>query len=97
MEVPMNDGFRRSDEERLIAALNELDAARALTRKLQAQLGNAVSELARDGHSSEHLNSFEIVNGKLSEATTRYRRAVESFNAVCQNKVVSLGKTASVS
>jgi len=93
----MNAEFGRSSEERLIAALNELDAARALARKLHAQLGHAVSELARDGHSPEPLNRFEIVNGTLNEATTRYRRAVESFNAVCRNQIVPSGKAASTS
>ena len=93
----MDNGFGRSDEERLIAALNELDAARAVTRQLQAQLGNAVSALASEGHSPEHLNRFEIVKRTLNEATTRHRRAVESFNAVCPNPVGSLAKAASTS
>src|SRR5260370_37534133 len=49
LEPPMDVGFRRSDEGRLIATLHELDAAKAWIRKMQAELGNAVSALASNG------------------------------------------------
>jgi hypothetical protein len=80
----MDDRFRRSDEERLIATLNELDASKALTRKLQAELGNAVSEIAQSGRSTDCLYTFESVKRAMNEATLRYRRAIDSFNVVCQ-------------
>jgi hypothetical protein len=80
----MDDRFRRSDEQRLIATLNELDAAKALTRKLQAELGNAVSGIAQSGRSPDCLYTFESVKRAMNEATLRYRRAVDSFNVVCQ-------------
>jgi hypothetical protein len=82
----MDDRFRRSDEERLIATLNELDAAKALTRKLQADLGNAVSALARSGRSPDCLYTFETVKQTMNDATVRYRHAVESFNVFCQKR-----------
>jgi hypothetical protein len=80
------DGFRRSDEERLIATLNELDSARELTRKLQAELGNATSVLAHSGGSRGCLHAFETVKQALNEATERYLRAVDSFNVVCRKR-----------
>jgi hypothetical protein len=93
----MDDRFRRSDEARLIATLNELDAAKALTRKLQADLGNAVSALARSGRSPDRLCTFETVKQAMNEATVRYRRAVDSFNVFCQKRpetVVSMAHAA---
>jgi hypothetical protein len=82
----MDDRFRRSDEERLIATLNELDAAKAWLRKMQADLGNAVSALASSGRSPDCLNTFETVKQAMNEATVRYRRAVDSFNVFCQKR-----------
>ena len=80
----MDYRFRRPDEERLIATLNELDAAKALLRKLQAELGNAVSALTESGRSPDCLYTFETVKQAMNEATVRYRRAVDSFNVFCQ-------------
>jgi hypothetical protein len=82
----MDDRFRRSDEERLIATLNELDAAKALTRQLRAELGDGISAVARSGGSRDCLCAFETVKRVMNEATLRYRRAVDSFNVFCQKR-----------
>jgi hypothetical protein len=80
------DEFRRSDEERLIATLKELDAAKASMRKVQVELANAISALARRDRSPNCLYTFETVKQAMNEATVRYRRAVESFNVFCQQR-----------
>jgi len=82
----MDDRFRRSDEERLIATLTELDAAKASMRKVQVELASAVSALARSDCSPDCLYTFETVKQAMNEATVRYRRAVESFNVSCQKR-----------
>ena len=90
----MDDGFRRSEEERLISSLNELDAAKALTRKLHVELGDAVSALAHSGHSPNRLDTFETVNRAMNAATVRYRHAVESFNVFCHTRPEAAGGVA---
>jgi hypothetical protein len=82
----MDDAFRRSEEERFISSLNELDAAKALTRKLHVELGNAVSALACSGRSPDCLSTFENAKRTMNEATVRYRRAVDSFNVFCEKR-----------
>ena len=82
----MDDRFRRSDEERLIATLNVLDAAKASTRTLHVDLGEAVSALAHSGGSPDCLYTFETAKLVMNEATVRYRRAVDSFNVICQKR-----------
>jgi hypothetical protein len=91
----MDDRFRRSTEEQLVATLSELDAAKALMRKTQAELGNAVSALARSGRSPDCLYTLESVKRAMNEATVRYRRAVDLFNVFCQKRpeaVVSVAR-----
>ena len=82
----MDDRFRRSTEEQLVATLSELDAAKALMRKTQAELGNAVSALARSGRSPDCLSTFETAKRTMNDATVRYRRAVDSFNVFCEKR-----------
>ena len=90
----MDDRFRRSDEERLIATLNELDVSKALNRKLQAELGNAVWALAHGGRSPDCLYTFETAKRAMNEAVVRYRRAVDSFNVFCQERPESEARVA---
>lgn len=74
----------RRESDKLLAALKELDAAKALMRKSESDVGNAVSAIAAR-HSRASLNALETLNLATREAGERYRRAVESFNAACHN------------
>jgi len=77
----MYDGFRADD---LTAALRELDAAKALVRKRQAELGEAVREFSHSGCLQKPLRIFETKARKMNLATKRYLVAVRAFTAACQ-------------
>jgi hypothetical protein len=70
-----------SRADNLITVLRELDAAKALLRHLQAQLNVALPALPQNGDSEIFQNACHEMN----EASRRYRRAVDAFDAVCQS------------
>ena len=84
----MDYGFGRPDESRLIAVLKELDSSQALVRKSRAELGRASAALALSGRAPECLNVFVTTNRSLSDATERYRLAIQAFNEVCRMNVL---------
>ena len=72
----------RADD--LTTVLRELDAAKALLRHLQAQLNVAHPALPQNGGSEIFQNTCHEMN----EASGRYRRAVDAFDAVCQSQAL---------
>jgi len=68
----------------LIAALHELDAAKALVRVREAELRAAVPAPSQKGCSPKALHIFEAKARKVNVATKRYLGAVGVFNAACQ-------------
>jgi len=72
----------RADD--LTTVLRELDAAKALLRHLQAQLNVALPALPQNGV----LEIFQNACHEMNEASGRYRRAVDAFDAVCQSQAL---------
>jgi hypothetical protein len=72
----------RADD--LTTVLRELDAAKALLRHLQAQLNVGLPGLPQNGDSEVFQNACHEMN----EASGRYRRAVDAFDAVCQSQAL---------
>jgi hypothetical protein len=72
----------RADD--LLTVLRELDAAKALLRQMQAQLNVARPALHQNGDSE----IFQAACHQMNEASGRYRRAVDAFDAVCQSQAL---------
>ena len=72
----------RADD--LTAVLRELDTAKAVMRQMQAQLNVALPALPQNGDSE----IFQAASRRMNEASERYRRAVDAFDAVCQNQAL---------
>ena len=76
----MYERFRAVD---LTTVLRELDISKALMRQKQVELNNVVRLLPAN-YSSQDLRMFEAKSHAMNVATERYLRAVEAFNAACQ-------------
>ena len=72
----------RADD--LTAVLRELDTAKALLRQMQAQLKVALPSHPQNGDSK----IFQAACHQMNEASGRYRRAVDAFDAVCQSQAL---------
>jgi hypothetical protein len=72
----------RADD--LTTVLRELDAAKALLRQTQAQLNVALLRLPQNGNS----DIFQAACHEMNEASMRYRRAVDAFDAACMNQAL---------
>jgi hypothetical protein len=76
----------RSNEHEFTTAIRELDAAKALVRKRQLELSDAIPALSCDQPSPDKLLNFEERSRVMHEATELYLHAVGVFNAACLEK-----------
>ncbi|HEX4594144.1 MAG TPA: hypothetical protein VH157_07705 [Bryobacteraceae bacterium] len=72
----------------LNAALRQLDATKAVVRKRQVELSQAIPGLCETSRSSRSWRIFYAKSGKLNRATKRYLVAVSEFNTACHSKLL---------
>jgi hypothetical protein len=79
----MDDGPYQPADHEFSAALNQLDAAKALMRNGQNELNKAARALTDSGGSRGCMRAFESRNREMNYTTKCYLHAVQVFNGVC--------------